>query len=93
MIMGYETDGQIYEEYFTLALAAAQEESNPDVFFLTHFPYLTDEELELIRLFVATKIHDGIRTGLDICGRDPMGEIEAYQEGVRDGLEQGRNSQ
>lgn len=41
-----------------------------------------------MKYFALGMIHEGIILGLNISGRDPIGEVEAYQSGIRDAIGQ-----
>ncbi len=80
------SNGETYIPYLPTAEACLEADESPDLFFRSIVPDASDEQVGLFYLYTLGKLHDGIILGLDICGRDPIGEVEAYQFGVEDGL-------
>lgn len=79
-------DNGEYIPYLTLSSEVIYSEHNPALFLRSMFPEATDEQIALFTIYTIGKFHDGVLMGLDIAGRDPIGEVEAYQIGVQDGL-------
>lgn len=80
-----ETDS--YIPYLATAEAITEVDDSPDLFLRSLFPDATFEQVVLFRLYTLGKLHDGIMLGLEVTGHDPIGEIEAYQQGIKDGQE------
>lgn len=55
-------------------------------FLIALFPEATKEQIACFALYLTGIMHDGILMGLDLSGCNPIGEIEAYQIGVKEGL-------
>ncbi len=81
-----ELDRGIYIPYLPTAEAVVAADSGPELFILSIFPDATDEQVALFIFYTIAKFHDGIIQGLEIAGREPIGEVEAYQLGVDEGL-------
>lgn len=72
--------------YLATAEAVMEASHDPQLFLLSLFPEATAEQIAWFEHYTAGKILDGIHLGLEICGIDPIGEVEAYQLGVQEGL-------
>ncbi len=81
-------DNGEYIPYLTLSEEAILSEHNPKLFLLSLFPNASIEQIELFKLFAIGIFHNGLLMGLEVTGEEPIGEIEAYQMGVKDGLNQ-----
>ena len=79
-------DNGEYIPYLTLSSEVVSSEHDPELFLRSLFPEATDEQIALFIIYTIGKFHDGVIMGLDIAGRDPIGEVEADQIGVQDGL-------
>ena len=79
-------DNGEYIPYLTLSSEVVSSEHDPGLFLRSLFPGATDEQIALFTIYTIGKFHDGVLMGLDIAARDPIGEVEAYQIGVQDGL-------
>jgi hypothetical protein len=80
------SNGKTYIPYLPTAEACLEADESPDLFLRSLVPDASDEQIEKFRYFILGILHDGIMLGLDICGHDPIGEVESYQLGVEDGL-------
>lgn len=83
--MSYIDNGE-YIPYLTLSKEVISSDHDPKLFLTSLFPEATAEQIELFIYYTIGKFLDGVLMGLDIAGRDPIGEVEAYQIGVNDGL-------
>lgn len=75
-----------YIEFLCTAESIVQADNSPELFIRSLFPEATNEQIATFRLYTIGKMHDGIVQGLVIAGRNPIGEVEAYQIGVNEGL-------
>jgi len=78
--------------YLTFAEAEMADDNSPEVFLRSHFPEATDHQVQSFILYSISKFHAGVVSGLEISGVDPIGEVEAYQLGVKEGLARNQNS-
>jgi hypothetical protein len=81
-----ELDQELYIPYLSTAEAIVTKDDGPELFIRSLFAGATDEQIALFTLYTIARLHDGIVQGLEIAGRDPIGEIAAYQMGVEEGL-------
>lgn len=82
-----EISGETYIPYEALSEAIIADR-DPILFLLSLFPDATEEQKEIFWLFARGELLEGIHLGLNIAGRDPISEIEIYQKGVHEGLNQ-----
>ncbi len=73
--------------YLTLSEEIIAADHDPGLFLRSLFPDASDEQVALFALYTVGKFHDGVIQGLEIAGRDAIGEVEAYRIGVTEGFE------
>lgn len=77
---------QEYVPYLRLSEEVIKADHNPGLFLRSLFPNATEEQVAIFNLYTVGKFHDGVIQGLEIAGRDAIGEIEAYKMGVTEGF-------